>query len=180
LTRIKPDNWVNEIVLASAKEGQVAKHYSSGNRWIDLGSGPGIPGLPLAILFPDSKIDLVDSRDKRATFLIHVTGLLKLQNTVVRHCRIEKIPVDHPGLNDFYDIIFARALAPFDKTVQLAFPLLKTDGHLIISGAGENIEMKIVLTGKLKWMQVVDTLLNRSSKNEKPFCMIMKKGVETA
>jgi 16S rRNA (guanine527-N7)-methyltransferase len=63
----------------------------NGERVVDIGSGAGFPGLPLAILRPDLEVNLLEPRGKRAAFLRHVVRTLKLQNTAVLEARIEEV-----------------------------------------------------------------------------------------
>lgn len=83
--------------------------------WVDLGSGPGLPGLVVAILAPDIRMTLVESRRLRADFLRHVVGELGLEGRVsVNHGRVEALS------RDAHDVISARAFAPLARLIPAA------------------------------------------------------------
>ena len=88
---------------------------------VDLGSGAGLPGIVLSIMFPDDKILLIDSSRKRCLFLKKAKKELGLNFYVVNY-RFEKWILKNQ-LN--IDVIVARAVAPINKLVQLTIPLLE-------------------------------------------------------
>lgn len=99
-------------------------------RVMDLGSGGGLPGIPLKICLPEIELTLVESTKKKARFLETAVGELGLPGVTVvdRHSReLEKDP-EHMGR---YDAVTARAVAELKDLAMLAFPFLKTGGRLI-------------------------------------------------
>lgn len=96
----------------------------------DLGSGGGLPGIPLALGRPDIQITLVESVKKKAAFLRQMGQLLDMSNLQVLDCRIEDV-----GRNEhergMYDVVTARALGSMAELVELALPLLKEGGRLL-------------------------------------------------
>ena len=92
----------------------------------DLGTGPGLPGIPLAIARPALRVTLVESNGKKARFLREAVRQLKLGNASVVESRIEAF--DAPGS---FDAITARALATLPLILQLGGHLLKADGRLL-------------------------------------------------
>ncbi len=86
-------------------ESLALKFLLRGNRIADVGSGAGLPGIPLAIVEPERQFMLIESRAKRVHFLRHVIGELHLTNTTVAHCRVEDLAVDAP-----FDTVLARAV----------------------------------------------------------------------
>ena len=78
-----------------------------GARVADVGTGAGLPGVPLAIVEPDRTFTLIESRAKRVRFLRHVVAELSLGNTEVAHSRAEDLRVERP-----FDTVLARAVAP--------------------------------------------------------------------
>lgn len=78
-----------------------------GTRIADVGTGGGLPGVPLAIVERERHFTLIESRAKRVHFLRHVAAELKLANTEVAHGRAEHLPVSRP-----FDTVLARAVAP--------------------------------------------------------------------
>ena len=92
----------------------------------DLGTGPGLPGIPLAIARPGLQVTLVESNGKKARFLREAARQLKLGNASVVESRIEAF--DASGR---FDAITARALATLPLILQLGGHLLKADGRLL-------------------------------------------------
>ena len=95
-------------------------------RLADLGTGPGLPGIPLAIVTPGLRVTLVESNGKKARFLREAVRQLGLAGVRVAESRIEA--VDEPGA---YDAITARALATLPLILELGGHLLKPDGVLL-------------------------------------------------
>ncbi|WP_222910167.1 16S rRNA (guanine(527)-N(7))-methyltransferase RsmG [Pseudomonas sp. DNDY-54] len=89
LTAVRdPAEMVSRHLLDSLS---VAPHVEqSGSRWLDVGSGGGMPGIPLAILFPERRFTLLDSNGKKTRFLTQVKLELKLDNVDVVHSRVEQ------------------------------------------------------------------------------------------
>jgi 16S rRNA (guanine527-N7)-methyltransferase len=84
--------------------------------WLDMGSGPGLPGLVIAILRPEWPVVLVESRGRRAEFLEHCVSALGLSNCDVRGERLERVS-PFPAC-----VISARAFAPLEKLLRLSAP----------------------------------------------------------
>lgn len=93
----------------------------------DLGSGAGLPGLPLAIALPAASVALVESASRRCAFLERAVAATQSTNARVVHERAETWP---DGLMAF-DVITARALAPLPVVVEYAAPLLTVGGMLV-------------------------------------------------
>ena len=88
LTAVRnPDEMVSRHLLDSLSVVQYVEPY--GNDWLDVGSGGGMPGVPLAIIFPKRKFTLLDSNGKKTRFLTQVKLELKLYNLEVIHNRVE-------------------------------------------------------------------------------------------
>lgn len=103
----------------------------------DLGSGAGLPGLVLAIARPDTQVTLVEPLLRRTTFLVEVVGELGLDNVEVVRGRAEELH----GRRE-YDVVTARALAPLERLLGWAMPLVAPAGELLAmkgSSAAEEI-----------------------------------------
>mgnify|MGYP003320028761 FL=1 len=107
-----------EMIDRHLVESLALRSFLRGARIADVGSGGGLPGIPLAIAEPERKFTLIESRGKRAQFLRHVSGVLGLTNVVVEHARVEDLLSTPP-----FDTVLARAVAPLPE-------LLKLVGHL--------------------------------------------------
>jgi 16S rRNA (guanine527-N7)-methyltransferase len=87
LTAVRdPDEMVSRHLLDSLS---VIPHIGDSPRWLDVGSGGGMPGIPLAILFPEKQVTVLDSNGKKTRFLTQVKLELKLDNLQVIHSRVE-------------------------------------------------------------------------------------------
>ncbi len=111
----------------------------------DVGAGAGFPSIPLKICFPSIKLSIVDSLNKRITFLKTLTDELGLQDVSLYHDRAETFGklAEH---REKYDFVTARAVARLSVLSELCLPLVKKGGKFIaLKGAGADDE---VLAGK--------------------------------
>lgn len=93
----------------------------------DLGSGAGVPGLPLAIALPGASVALVESAGRKCVFLDRAIARIGVANARVVHARVESWP---DGVESF-DLVTARALGPLEVVVEYAAPLLTLGGTLV-------------------------------------------------
>ena len=105
-----PDTMIRRLVI----ESLALRPLLRGRRVADVGSGVGVPGIPLAITESRRHFTLIESRAKRAAFLRHVQGLLGLVNVAVEHGRVEE-------MNDAgtFDTLLARAVALPEELLRL-------------------------------------------------------------
>lgn len=80
--------------------------YIEGDRFIDVGTGAGLPGIVLAIFYPEKSFDLLDSNGKKTRFLFQVKTELKLDNVTVHHSRVEQLELEQG-----FDGVLSRAFA---------------------------------------------------------------------
>lgn len=108
LTAVRdPDEMVSRHLLDSLSV--VPFVAAGGARWLDVGSGGGMPGVPLAILFPERQFTLLDSNGKKTRFLTQVKLELKLANLEVIHSRVEQLQPPQP-----FDGIVSRAFSSLE------------------------------------------------------------------
>ena len=107
----------------------IVKIIDLDNQYIlDIGTGAGFPGLVLKIVFPNLRIDLMDSTSKKCMFLQKVIDKLNLKDINVINARAE----EYAKLNrEKYDIVTSRAVAPLKHLLEYSVPLLKVNGHFI-------------------------------------------------
>ena len=91
----------------------------------DLGSGGGLPAIPIAILQPDWQLTLIEAVRKKTAFLQHVRGKLGLKNIEVLSERVEMVAKSQPGQ---FDAVISRAFTNLAHFLELALPLLKPNG----------------------------------------------------
>lgn len=103
---------------------------------IDLGTGAGFPGIPLKIMFPNLKITLADSLNKRILFLNEVIDALKLENVTAVHGRAEDLAVD-VNYRGQYDYCVSRAVANLSTLSEYCLPFVKVGGTFISYKSGE-------------------------------------------
>ena len=108
------------------------------NLLCDIGTGAGFPGLVLKIVFPNLKITLLDSLNKRIEFLKKVIEELKLTDIEVIHARAEEYAIDN---RNKFDITTARAVAHTSILLEYAIPMTKIDGYFIPLKANMNEEI---------------------------------------
>ena len=128
--------WDRHILNSAA----VAELIEPGARVVDIGSGAGLPGLPLAIARPDLRVALVEPMLRRTDFLTEAVDELGLPIDVVRG-RAEE-PAVRTRLADS-DIIVSRAVASLDKLTRWSFPLLRSGGRMLAM-KGERAEEEVV------------------------------------
>ncbi len=115
-----------EMVTAHIDDSLAARPLLSGGRILDVGTGAGFPGLPLAIAEPGREFHLIDSNNKKIMFVQHVAGLLGLDNVTAVKTRAEDYA---PGYR--FDTVIARALAALPKLVDIAGHHVGEDGAFV-------------------------------------------------
>ncbi|MBA3088919.1 16S rRNA (guanine(527)-N(7))-methyltransferase RsmG [Salmonella enterica] len=101
-----------EMVVRHILDSIVVAPYLQGQRFIDVGTGPGLPGIPLAIVLPDAHFTLLDSLGKRVRFLRQVQHELRLENITPVQSRVEAYPSEPP-----FDCVISRAFASLNDMV---------------------------------------------------------------
>lgn len=130
LTAIKnhEDAFENHLVdvILPLKKFDLLKNV---NHLVDVGSGGGIPGIVWAILYPEIKINLVESVRKKTKALEHFKNKLYLKNLFVHNHRIEEFGQKN---RNRYDIATCRALARTDIALEYTIPLINKEGKVIL------------------------------------------------
>ena len=98
-----------------------------GNIILDLGTGAGFPGLPLAIALPEIKVTLADSLNKRTNFLTDVKTSLQLDNITVVNGRAEDLG-KMPEYRESFDIVISRAVADYRVLCEYCIPFVRING----------------------------------------------------
>lgn len=146
--------WNRKINLTAIRtlESAVEKHFidsiaaspciPANSRLIDIGSGGGFPGIPLAIMRPDLFVTLVDSVRKKIHFLKHVIRTLELENIEAVHARVEDLH-DDPIYTGRFDMAISRAFTELANFKSLSDPLVKKGG-LICAMKGKNADQEVL------------------------------------
>lgn len=139
---------------------------------LDVGSGAGFPSIPLKIMYPELKITIIDSLNKRITFLKDLTKKLGIEATLI-HGRAE----EHPNKN-MYDIVTARAVSNLRILGELCIPFVKPGGlFLSLKGPKASEELSESKT-MLKSLQstLEDTIVYKVDDSERRLLIIKKNG----
>lgn len=121
------DSFITKNILDSLL---IVKNFDLNKKTVlDIGSGAGLPGIPLAIYYPKTKFVLLEPTFKRASFLAMVSDLLELNNVKVVAKRAE----DYIKENNYetFDFVVSRAVSKLNILIELSVPYLKVGGELI-------------------------------------------------
>ena len=114
---------------------------------IDVGSGGGVPGVPLAIVLPRVRVTLLEPTGKKADFLAAAASELGLGNVAVLRARAERVGQDHRGHRERYDVATARALGHLAVVAELTVPLVRPGG-LVLAVKGAKADREVEESGK--------------------------------
>ncbi len=126
---------------SSSDSSSAPNLLSSQCRLIDVGTGAGFPGIPLAICFPKAEIVLMDSLKKRVDFLNHVIAELGLSNVSAVHARAEEL-AHNKAYREKFDLCCSRAVADLRVLSEYCIPFLKKDGYFV-SYKSEKLEEEL-------------------------------------
>ena len=130
--REMPRLWSRHILNSAV----VAELVPPGKTVCDIGSGAGLPGIPMAIVLPDTLFTLIEPMERRSDWLISVIDELGLQNVEVIRARAEDV-------GEVFDIATARAVSALPKLLRMCIPLVRHGGEILAlkgSKAAEEIE----------------------------------------
>ena len=106
------------------------EHLGDARTVVDVGSGGGLPGLPLKIARPDLNLTLVEADQAKAAFIVRTCAALGLHGVEVLARRAEAVGRD-PLYRETFDVAVARALAPMPVLAELCLPLVRVGGRLL-------------------------------------------------
>jgi 16S rRNA (guanine527-N7)-methyltransferase len=124
----------------------------SSPRIADLGSGGGLPAIPIAIVQPTWQLSLIEAVRKKTAFLQHVRGKLKLLNIQVMSDRVENVAMQQSGQ---YDAVISRAFTHLARFLELSLPLLKPDG-LVFAMKSKRADEEMADVCKDEWHLLAD------------------------
>lgn len=116
-----------EMVKQHLLDSLSAVHaFTQAKNVLDVGSGGGLPGIVLAIVFPQTSIAMIDTVSKKTAFLTQVKAELKLKNVTVHTGRVELLKVEH-----LFDVITSRAFSELNNFINWSHHLLAEDGRFL-------------------------------------------------
>ncbi|MGG3469139.1 16S rRNA (guanine(527)-N(7))-methyltransferase RsmG [Neobacillus pocheonensis] len=155
--------------------------FSKSFHLCDVGAGAGFPSIPLKIAFPQIEVTIVDSLNKRISFLNHLANVLGLENVHFVHDRAETFGVN-PEYRENFDVVTARAVARMSVLSEFCLPLVKVGGSFIaMKAASAKDELEVgqkaitTLGGKLEKMFTFTLPLEESERS----ILIIKKEKQT-
>lgn len=140
----------------------------------DVGSGAGFPGIVLKIVFPNLKVTLLDSLQKRINYLNEIVKELGLSDIVAIHTRAEDYAKNH---REKFDVVTARAVANLKTLSELCIPMVKVKGHFIAMKANaldEIIESKALIEKLNSKIQVTKEFLLPVENSKRTLIKIQK------
>ena len=117
---------IDDMVSRHIFDSLAVQPYLHGQWILDVGSGAGLPGIPLALINPQRQFCLLDSNTKKTRFLTQMTIELSLNNATIAACRIEQ----HCP-HSYYDTVISRAFASLSEFAALAGPFCAPGGRLL-------------------------------------------------
>lgn len=148
--RERPRLWDRHVLNSAA----AASHLAEGESVVDIGSGAGLPGIPLALARPDLRVTLVEPLLRRVNFLEEIIGELGIDVRVIRGRAEEKAVIAAAG---DADVVTSRAVAPLAKLAGWSAPLLRSGGRMVAlkgASAAEEIERDSAALAKLGFSNV--------------------------
>ena len=123
----EPEKVARELILDSLSSREL---WAPGQRLLDLGSGGGIPGVPLALILPETKFYLLEANQKKCRFLQATVEEFNLEHVEIINSRAE-LAAREQRYRATFDGVLAKAVASLRVLVELAIPFLKVGGRLV-------------------------------------------------
>jgi 16S rRNA (guanine527-N7)-methyltransferase len=131
LTGLKTVEDVQRTLLAMSVKPLARFSVPRGTKFADVGTGSGVPGIVLAVCFPDLEGTLMDANNKKTEFIMKAAEMLSLGNVKAVNGRVEDLG-RQSDLRESFDWCFTRAFGPLYYSVEFGFPFLKQGGKLYV------------------------------------------------
>jgi len=165
----------NEFIVKHFIDSLIISEYIDGNKILDIGTGAGFPGIPLAINNPDKNFVLLDSVNKKLNVIRGTLPKININNVDVIHSRAEDLAHDNEYREQF-DCVVSRAVANLTTLVEYMLPFVKVGG-MIICLKGPNYEQELMDASKaidILGGKVEKTLSFNIEDNERNIIFIKK------
>ena len=137
----------NDMVIRHVLDSLAVHPYVKNGRLLDVGSGAGLPGIPLALAEPERTVVLLDSNGKKIRFLRQVVLELTLSNVTVLQARAEAF-----SPTEGFDTVIARAFADLSTLLRIARPYLKPQGRVLaMKGREPSAELQRLADEDVSW-----------------------------
>lgn len=143
LSSVTDPKEARSVHVADSLSGLAVPEMRAASQVLDLGAGGGFPGVPLAVLMPETQFTLLDSVGRKVEFINEVIASMTLTNATAVKGRSEEW-ASGDG-REAYDVVTARAVAPLSVLAELASPLLSEGGHLIAWKGEPEVESEQVI-----------------------------------
>ncbi|MDY3118311.1 MAG: 16S rRNA (guanine(527)-N(7))-methyltransferase RsmG [Peptoniphilus sp.] len=139
LTRITDSDQMMDKHFIDSLTPTLLDHYEGTGKILDLGTGAGFPGMVLAMISPKREVHLMDSLNKRITFLDYVVDELALSNVRTFHARAEEAGRD-AKFREQYQVVLSRAVARLPILAEYCLPFVHEGGCFIAMKGSEGVE----------------------------------------
>ena len=155
----------------------IPKYLTKDFSLADIGTGAGFPGIPLKIAIPEIKLTLIESITKKCTFLENLVKKLSLKDTEILNDRAEIIG-QNKKYREGFDLAVSRALFKFSPNLEVALPLVKLGGHLIVyktekSAFGEEGLNSVEKAFSILGGEFIDHFCYKLPKSELTYCLLV-------
>jgi 16S rRNA (guanine527-N7)-methyltransferase len=150
LTGLRQTERIIDVLVVESLDFLQRQLVPPAARMLDLGTGAGVPGVPLAICAPDVHLTLLDRSEKKIVFLRHIVPRLQLRNCQPL-CRTAEALADCLSASQRFDVVVSRGVGRVMEVLSLAAPLLRPGGILLLrkpQGTAELQEAESLLASK--------------------------------
>ncbi len=167
ISRKDIDHLYDHHILHSLAVAKIIT-FQPGARILDLGTGGGLPGIPLAILFPETEFFLIDARQKKIKVVQDIATQLQLPNVTARHTRVEDLK------KEYFDFVVSRAVAKLDQLFRWSQRLYAKqhlhalpNGLIALKGGKINAELNTLPKGEYSQVYPLSNFFEEEYYREK-------------